>query len=1649
MFNPASASQQIKDEFVDYIVTTRYFADPILRKSFKKELCRIIGKGPFVDIKDVFKPSLSIQELINSGNLSPLFREIEAEKTALYAPADRRKRYRHKLPMSRPLYTHQVYAIRQVGAGKNTVITTGTGSGKTECFMIPILNALLQEKQAGTLSKEGIRTILVYPMNALANDQMKRLREILMFYEDIKFAIYTGDTKHKTSEAKQLYREMHQHEKHDELTTPLPNERISRDDIKDHPPHILCTNYAMLEYLLLRPDDDKIFASADLRFVVLDEAHIYSGATGMETALLLRRLKARVKHTSKPVQFILTSATLGKEGESETDIIKFAQNLCGESFEASDIVFGRRREWKPPSSSRNVPIDFFSQLAKQDEMSVEQVRDTCQSFGFDYNENTDYQENLYNLCSLCSLYIELRNILSGPPQSIDWYASKLNVSKDEFIAFVHICSQARKDECSLIDARYHFFVRALEGAYLAFDGENNVQLERKTHIYHGDKEYAVFEIAPCTHCGHIAIVGADKNSKLIQSQRFAQETQFFGVKEKNESIASQDEEDLDESPEDEAEEDMEPAVTQRTERLTVYSLCVQCGDLQVIGEGDTADVSACSCPKSNRILVVKRDNASNRCVHCNIGRYKGLYLGNEAATAVLATSLFERLPIKQRLITIGDEDFEVVAGKQFLSFSDSRSEAAYFASYMKRSYQEFLRRRGIWQCIYTLDDDEKYVLSDLVEELSTKFRKDYTFEDQIGGNQKLSRREKVTLAQRHAWMAVLNELINSQRAESLTSLGYLQYRYRGNTKKAVQHYAQKYLNGNAELCKTLLDELIMTMAHAGAISHQEGMPDEDNKYIFFTTAQIGFVMSPEGTQRTNCKGWTPRSKQNGTGYVMNKRLQLVLRAFAACGLDGNEERAIDFLAEYWDEWLVDARANTFPLALQRNRYCLNPESFQIVLPNDPSAHWYKCHVCGRITTYNIDGKCNMLRCCGTIDEVDIKKEYAQNHYKRLYEQDWMHSLLILEHTAQLSRKTAQEYQQRFEKNEIHALSCSTTFEMGVDVGELETVFLRNIPPSASNYTQRAGRAGRSENAAAYALTYARLSSHDFHYFDHHDQMIEGSIRPPMFKDNNEKVVMRHVYAVVLAYFLRTNPAGYYNGDKAQSFLEEGGVEALKNMLTNPPAELAKLLELSFGLSFAGRKSIDKQFQISHFGWIDKLVGERGILTLRVAEYEETVAEFRQIIQGILTKLQSEQLSSQERLFLSSKQMQLERRLVLHRSQGLIDFLARGNILPKYGFPVDTVELFRNIEQTRDSSNELSLQRDLHMAISEYAPGADVVANDEMYTSRYIKRTTNADTAMFEYSYIYKCQNCDTWNHVIVIPENPIQCTGCGAVIDEWEETISPRQGMVAEKEVKPVPMTRPERQFRSDDCYIGEGKTLQTVVANCNSRQMTLTSSENDQIMTVSNDWYYVCKLCGFAMNKSETPFFIPASRKQKKNGPMTRSAFKRSARAGVKEISNLDEDAAHENVHGKRCRSTSLYRERLNHLFMTDVVQLSFDIPFADVSQALSVMYGLLNSISTSMDIERGDISGCIKRENNELRIMLFDVTAGGSGHVRRLLENNGKIMKDIIRAAYQNLDGCSQNCDTSCYSCLRSYQNQRQHDLLDRKSAIGFLSYYISVEV
>ena len=187
MFDPAVASKKIKDEFVDYISTTFSFADQKYQEEFRKELNNIIANGPIIDIKQIFKTGQSIDYLIQEGILSPLFKDLEKNK-----PVDNLDPHKHKLPIMRPLYLHQIEAIDQITTKKNNaIISTGTGSGKTECFLIPILNELLREIEKGTLNS-GVRAILIYPMNAIANDQMKRLRHILMYYPKITYGVYNG-----------------------------------------------------------------------------------------------------------------------------------------------------------------------------------------------------------------------------------------------------------------------------------------------------------------------------------------------------------------------------------------------------------------------------------------------------------------------------------------------------------------------------------------------------------------------------------------------------------------------------------------------------------------------------------------------------------------------------------------------------------------------------------------------------------------------------------------------------------------------------------------------------------------------------------------------------------------------------------------------------------------------------------------------------------------------------------------------------------------------------------------------------------------------------------------------------------------------------------------------------------------------------------------------------------------------------------------------------------------------------------------------------------------------------------------------------------------------------------------------------------------
>ena len=306
----------------------------------------------------------------------------------------------------------------------------------------------------------------------------------------------------------------------------------------------------------------------------------------------------------------------------------------------------------------------------------------------------------------------------------------------------------------------------------------------------------------------------------------------------------------------------------------------------------------------------------------------------------------------------------------------------------------------------------------------------------------------------NAWIAILNEMFSARRGTSLVSMGRIAFSYEPN-REFYQPFAEMYHIPEADAA-ALLEQLTMDGVFCGAINAGSAhtFNEAEREYIFFTTAERKLVKVKAGNQKKSyLTGWCGRKRTNGN-YYPNTRLA---RLKAALGISAEDADA--FLDDYWEG----------VFAPETEEFALDANDFNIHLGGTDAARFYRCKKCGRVTPYSVLGRCASVKCGGETEVYEPLEHIEGNHYAQLYRSEQMKPLYIKEHTAQLAADKAYEYQRAFKKQEINVLSCSTTFEMGVDVGSLETVFMRNMPPSPANYAQRAGRAGRHEPTGRYAM----------------------------------------------------------------------------------------------------------------------------------------------------------------------------------------------------------------------------------------------------------------------------------------------------------------------------------------------------------------------------------------------------------------------------------------------------------------------------------------------------------------------------------------------------------------------------------------------------
>jgi len=1579
--NPLQVSERIAEDYRRYLISTFAPRSDRFRAPFVDALQgdSRLTRGPYLQAAPPFESGASVEELIKAGLLTERLRAVDGES----------------FPLARPLYRHQEAAIRKaIETRRNLVVATGTGSGKTECFLIPALDGLLREADAGTLRNPGVRVLLLYPMNALANDQLRRLRAVLANCPDIRFGRYVGETRDGRREAEEDFRLRYPEEPR------IANEILSRDEMQEAPPHILLTNYAMLEYLLLRPRDSALFDGATGRYwraVALDEAHVYDGAEGTEIAYLLRRLRDRVV-SSEPdrLQFFLTSATLGRGVADYPALATFAETLTAERFDwdpsdprHQDIVGAEKKSLVRGTAAYDLPRSAYAALFAAsgdltDAREVAHVHAPVDVPGREIDDAPDVGYLLSLLLARDGRVVRLQeeierqgsmplrdgaNIAFGDPSAVE-----------SLVSLISLAVQARRgpQDDPLIPARYHFFVRALEGAWVCLHPQHPAGAPALLLARHEACPACraagilarMFELGVCRKCGAEYLIGSRHAEHFDQAPPFAALTHL--LIERDASAAEADDE-------DEQTSDAAPEAT-----LDRRWLCLSCAVLLERAS------DPCDCPEDGpgpRLTVVvarrpKDADVLRRCAAC-AGRTNGevvlrMVTGSDAPVSVVATTLYQDLPSA----TSGDAVMQVGEGRRLLVFSDSRQDAAFFAPYLERTYQRAVQRSVMATAALRGSEGEPLGTEDIIAAIRPVAEKCHLVDPDDTGATKL--REIRT------W--VLHELLSTDRRQSLDGTGLLEIAVRfPRGYQAPPRLTELGLTNTEaiDLMRMLLD----TLRLSGAITIPDGVDIRDQT---FAPRNREFGVRRDGSA-AGVLSWLPARGSN-------RRVELVRKVFERKGISASP---VGILEEMWLHLSSDAWASTLSSHTDRQHGVLRQlahERFEFI-PVSEGHLPFRCDRCRQLSWRSVAGVCPTYGCPGRLVTVRTMQELVEEHYASLYRRLLPIGIRVQEHTAQWTASEGSRIQSDFMRARVNVLSCSTTFELGVDVGEVEAVLLRNMPPSPANYVQRAGRAGRRANAAALVVTFAQRRSHDLTFFQSPESMVNGVIDPPRIMLDNATIARRHVHSVAFAAFERSiaehgSVGDFFVGKNGSSpadetfvaWLEEHPAAVGDALGRIVPAETAATLDLD-GWGWV-RALVEPNAEDTSLGWLGRAATEVRTDLLALDEAREKAATEQQYRFAEALKFQANTLLKQH----------------------LLGFLARRNVLPKYGFPVDVVplDLSRSSEQ---EARRLELDRDLTLAISDYAPGAQVVAAKKLWTSLGLKTQPEREWPSKQWAV---CKRCGAYREdLLTLPEH---CRVCGSPEVDGRHTgtaITPVFGFVGGVGSERPAESRPSAKW-STESYFAEYRAedpseYEDVPAL--GREGVIVSrrvSRQGRIVVLNRGpngrGFRLCHRCGYGL---PAPATAPGQRAPREQGHV-------NIRKGGDAKCGGWLSAAH-----------------LAHEFLTDVVEVRTSIATGP-DTARSVLYALLEGAAV-LSIKRDEIDGTLHtyQSSGSKSFVLYDAVPGGAGHAQRISQQ----LPQVIDYALRRLESCECGPETACYKCLRAYTNQAWHEVLSRGAAIDLL--------
>ena len=1663
--SPIQVYSEACESLAAYLDTAYRIGHPLVARE-RSALIRhreTIAQKPFVETTPPFQTKDYLKD-VKSPFIPPLLGEL----------------FSSQVLGRRPLYAHQEYALEKAwnaeGTPGNIVVATGTGSGKTEAFLLPILADIIREADGWTEGLNNlpdcgyienrawqhkrhaekrfpaVHAIILYPMNALVNDQAARLRRILSTDSAIAFMrtklrdnlIYFGQY---TSRAQtpghwsnkkrvrdwekyrlEIYRAWASLTEHEKVSgdwiRPDGPEMYCRWDMQEAPPDILITNYAMLEYMLLRPIERTIWditkewlkqSPSHFLTLVLDEAHMYTGARGTEVAYLIRRLCDRLDVRRNQIRFVATSATLGEGHGAEEAIKAFASRLFGAEPNSFEVIRAQIEHLEEAEDLGNVE-HFRHGLADVQKM-LEQGKDiTVVSRnlvrGMGEDPNGDISAVLYSLLKDNTVVRRMRRLTARRAIHWDDLCKELwgsHISKREAdlatSGLLAIGSYARpggvedKETPPLLPTRMHMVFRGIPGLWACvrpdcsavdepFRGRRPCgKLFSEPRLW-CDCGARVLEVFTCRFCGLIFLGGIPDDPALGgRASLWPYEHDMEGLSRK-ERIKRFRLFIAEEPRADRPIQFRSWATTRVIHRNSPTAL--KFWEEEGRSEDGERNPFPWMCPRCYG-TAYQRDGGSPREV------IEPLDTMGHQAFAVLCEDFFRFQPgvscTASKTENTSDTGWgnwqtgpcppepaeSVNGGRKAITFADGRQHAARFAGDLAYSH-----RRDVFRQLMLVSLERHSGEPILARDLHSDLLR-LCIENAIdpldkpdGGGQsdfwelrRTDPTEMTHLANDALWSIIRREITDRQLG--LEALGVARWLIAPGSNIENLERVPAFPGFSQEETKTLLTNVMRILAAEGIV-----LPPNNDPY-YWTQIPGGGIPSKLMSLESLSGGfrWSPKGRNRLTRYLNS--------------LLGRRTTSLeDLMDTVWHTLRsgglirsTTAGLGTWGIPITLLALASLPEKI------------FACDSCGFILAEALDAVC--IRCAGRCRQTTIQEleKGRPNYYRRSALNALCPSRLdpfplhVREHTGQISVIDALERERHFKgkfrisgdspdnpyRDRVDVLSVTTTMELGIDIGDLCAVGMRNVPPTVANYQQRAGRAGRRSDGVAYVYTMSLHLSHDQYYFRHLKEMVAGSVRFPELNLENEEIAHRHMRAWLMDLFFQS-----YSMPTGLNVLESwGDVNQLKTIGIDTIATFVQ----------------------QNRDWLL----ERGTAMLPPG----------MPLQQWITSLPSE----------------IEKAIHHRRDEEpVIDVLMEAQMLPRYGFPIDVVDLW--IQRPNiDMRVSEPIQRDAGIALSEFAPGGEIIVDGYIHKSAGLFDPYGDQTAYEPYGWYYECRNCRHVEiledssaaipmtlehcHLCLAPTEPRRVITPSGFRTEWGKQRVYRGGGREIVGYASVARLLPGEGAETGKMLLGER-------VRCHQRRGALLQVNTGD----AGKGFQICQDCGLVL-ENITSHSRPLWQRGRWHFPL--------------------------------CPGTGLNRVVLVHKFYSEVALLRInwcDDLFADPTSRAgkaslySLGYSLLRASAVFLQVDPAELAMGVQPyklvdEFGSSRIggdiYIYDTLPGGAGYARAIATNLGKI----VRLAKELLQDCPENCETACYRCLLDYNNQRSHGLLDRRLAIDILEYVI----